>query len=101
MAREIWRTDTRSGKVEPEMLVSGNGGVTTRTETGAGGGAQTEAREGPGPNILIDPHRAFWHTSACEVGSPWFLGLCFFFCLPDVCLYDDDNPIKAISLESP
>ena len=29
------------------------------------------------------------------------LGLCFFFCLLDVCLHDDDNPIKAISLESP
>ena len=29
------------------------------------------------------------------------LGLCFFVCLLDVCLHDDDNPIKAISLESP
>ena len=48
-----------------------------------------------GPNILIDPHRAFWHTSACEVECCDFRSLHLTYLL-DVCLFDDDLPIANL-----
>ena len=53
------------------------------------------ARRGRGPNILIDPHRACWHTGRCGWSAVIFRSLHFTY-LPDVCLYDDDLPIANL-----
>ena len=55
----------------------------------------TEDRGNLGPNILIDPQRAFWHTSACRVLCRDFRSLHFTYLL-DGCLYDDDLPIANL-----
>ena len=57
--------------------------------------APREPRGGRCSNILIDPHRAFRHTSALWMECCDFRSLHFTY-LPDVCLFDDDLPIANL-----